>query len=189
MGAAPDACQAGVESRHASVQSRQHIGKAQAARVMEMRTAQAVAGDTPRLFEQAAHRRRIGIAHGVGQAHAIGARIQQRLHQAQHLVRPHLALQGAAEGRSHPALDQRGRTGRVARGPHLRDHVHHFLRRLAQIRQAVCMAGRQRHQHQMGAAGQGTFGALHVGHQHRYRQAGQAPGMGDQIAGVRQLRQ
>ena len=47
-----------------------------------------------------------------------------------------------------PHLDQRARAGGIARGADARDLGDHVVGRLAQVRQAVRVAGRQRHQHQ-----------------------------------------
>src|SRR3990167_2699712 len=44
--------------------------------------------------------------------------------------------------------------------------VHHLVGCLAQVGQAVRMAGRERQDHQMGTALDGAFGALEIGHQH-----------------------
>jgi hypothetical protein len=60
--------------------------------------------------------------------------------------------------------------------------------RLAQVGQAVRVAGRQRQQHRVGARVDCAFGALQVGHQHRDRQPGQLERAGDDLGGIGQLR-
>jgi len=189
MRAAADAGQAGVETRDAYFQRGIRIREPHAARVVEMAAPQPVARDAQRALEQAAHHRRIGIADGVGQAHAVGAGVEQRLHQPQHLVGIDMALQRAAEGRAHAAVDQRLRARRVARRADAADFSDHFVRRLAQVGEAVRMAGRQRHDHQVGLARDGAFGALEVGHQHRGEHPRQRLRIGQQFGGVGQLRQ
>ena len=51
------------------------------------------------------------------------------------------------------------------------------------------MAGRQRHQHQVGPAGKGAFGTAQIGHQHGDEQARQRSGIGHQFGRVGQLGQ
>jgi hypothetical protein len=150
---------------------------------------QPVARDAQRALEQAAHHRRIGIADGVGQAHAVCARVEQRLHQPQHLVGLDMALERAAEGGAHAAVDQRLRARGVARRADATHLGHHLVGRLAQVGQAVGVAGRQRHDHQVGLARDGAFGALQVGHEHRGEQPRQRLGEGEQFGRVGQLRQ
>ena len=62
---------------------------------------------------------------------------------------------------------------RVARGADAADLGDHFVGRLAQVGEAVRVARRQRHQHQVGAAVERALGALQVRHQHRDDEAGQ----------------
>jgi hypothetical protein len=78
---------------------------------------------------------------------------------------------------------------RVARGADARGLGHHLIRRLAQVGQAVRVAGRQRQHHAVRAAGDGRFGAAQVGHQHRDVQPRQGFRKGHQLGGVGQLRQ
>jgi hypothetical protein len=100
-----------------------------------------------------------------------------------------MALQRAAEGRAHAAVDQRLRARRIARRADAAHLGHHLVGRLAQVGQAVGVAGRQGHDHQVGLARDGAFRALQVGHQHRGEQARQRLGKGQQFGGVGQLRQ
>ena len=58
------------------------------------------------------------------------------------------ALDRAAEGGADADLDQAARAGGVARGADAADLGHHLVGRLAQVGQAVRVAGRQRQQHQ-----------------------------------------
>jgi hypothetical protein len=51
------------------------------------------------------------------------------------------------------------------------------------------MAGRQRHQHQVGPAGDGVLGTAQIGHQHGDEQARQRSGVGHQLGRVGQLGQ
>jgi hypothetical protein len=189
MRAAADAGQAGVEARDADLQRRIRIREPHAARVVEMAAPQPVARDAQGTLEQAAHHRRIGIADGVGKAHTVGAGIEQRLHQPQHFVRRDMALQRAAEGCAHAAVDQCLRARRVARRTHAGDLRHHLVGRLAQVGKAVRVAGRERHHHQVGLARDGPFGALEIGHQHRGEQARQRLRIREQLGRVGQLRQ
>ena len=103
----------------------------------------------------------------IGDADAIRARIEQRLHAAQHFGLIDAALDRAAERRADAAFDQRLRTGRVARGTDAGDFRDHFIGRLAQVREAMCMARGQRHEQQVGLRLDGALGALEIGHEHR----------------------
>jgi hypothetical protein len=95
--------------------------------------------------EQPAHLRRVGIAHGVGQAGLVGAGFDALRGQADHVVFRHLALQGAAEGGRQAGFEptcgaivaaQRGD------GAHFLDHL---LARLAHVGERMRLAGRHRH--------------------------------------------
>src|SRR5436190_2238867 len=66
-------------------------------------------GAPPR--EHAADLDRIGIAHGVREAHRIHAGFGQAVRDLEYPVLLHFALQHAAEGGSDPDLDQRARGG------------------------------------------------------------------------------
>ena len=134
--------------------------------------------------------RRVGIAHRVGQAHALGAGIEHRLHQAHHLVgstrpwivQPKAVLMPTSISVREPAASRAARMRR--------DLGDHFVGRLAQVGQAVRVAGRQRHQHQRRPrSSMRALGAFQVGHQHRRDQAGQGLGEGQHLGRVRQLRQ
>ena len=165
------------------------IGQGQAARVVEVAAEKPLPGQPQRLLEQAADRGRVGIADGIGQAHPVGAGIQQCLHQAQHLGGLDRALNRAAEGGAHATLDQRLAARRVARRPDAAEFGDHLVRRLAQVGQAVGMAGRQRQDHQIRFALQRLLGAAQVGHQHRREQARQRLGVGQHLRRVGHLRQ
>ena len=151
MRTAADAGQRRVEAGHADFQRRVDVGHREAARIVKVTAAEAIAGDAQRLLEQVAHHARIGVADGVGEAHAIGAGIEQRLHQAQHFRRRDAALERAAERGADAAFDEELRARRIARGANARDFRDHFVRRLAQVGEAVRVTGRQRHEQQVGA--------------------------------------
>ena len=142
-----------------------------------------------RLLEQVAHRARVGIADGVGDADAVGAGVEQRLHAAQHLGGLDLALDRAAERGADAAFEQRLRAGRVARGADPAELGDHFVGRLAQVGEAVRMARRERHQQQIGFGVDRPFRALQVRHQHRDQEVRQRLRKGDQLRRVGQLRQ
>ena len=156
---------------------------------MEVAAREALAGDGARLLEQVAHRARAGEADGVGDADAVDAGVEQRLQAAQHLARLHLALDRAAKRSADAAFDQRLRARRIARRAHAADLGDHFVGRLAQVGEAVRMACRKRHQHDVGAAVEGALRALEVRHQHRDDQIGQGLRELDQLRGVGELRQ
>ena len=70
-----------------------------------------------------------------------------------------------------------------------RNLLDHLVGRLVQVGQAVRMTGRERQQHQVGLALDGTFGALEIGHQHRRLESGQGLGESHEFGRIRQLRQ
>ena len=63
------------------------VGQAQAARVVEVAAVELVAGHRQAQLEQLPHHRRVGVAHRVGQAHAVDAGVEHGLHQAHALRR------------------------------------------------------------------------------------------------------
>ncbi len=79
MRAAADAGERSIEARNAHFHRRVDVRQREAPRVMEMAAPEAVARERPRLLEQVAHARRIGITDGVGDADAVRAGIQQRM--------------------------------------------------------------------------------------------------------------
>ena len=109
---------------------------------MKVRAGQPVAHQSAGLGKQALHAGRVGKAHGVGQAHAVGTGVEQSLHQAQHFALGHLALQGAAKRGAHTAFDQGGAACRIAGSADAGHLGNHLIRRLAQVGQAVGAAGR-----------------------------------------------
>ena len=189
MRTAADAREAGVEAAHAGLPGGHHVGQAEAARVVEVAAAELVAGDLEGALEELADHLRIGVADGVGQADAVDAGVEHGAQQAQHFLGLDAALDRAAEGGAEADLDAAGRAGRVAGGADLRDLSHHVVGRLAQVGEAVRMARRQRQQHQVGVAGDGTLGSFQVRHQDRDHEAGQGASRGDELGGVGQLRQ
>jgi hypothetical protein len=189
MRAAANAGQARVKTGLARLQCGHDIGQPQAARVVEMTATQRVTRHTAGFGKQLAHLAWVGIAHGVGQAHAVHTQPQNSLEQAQNFVDLDTALNRAAERGAHSDFDADGGTPCPACRHDGPDLGHHVIRRFAQIGQAVRVAGRQRQQHPVGAAVHGTLGPLQVGHQHRHDQARQGFGKGHQLGGVGQLGQ
>ena len=165
------------------------LASAESARVVEVSAPEPVAGDSKRLREQRAHGARIGVADGVGKTHAVGAGVEQRLQQAQHLRRVDAALQRATERRAHAALDQRLRAGRVARRADPRHFGDDLVRRPAEVGEAVRATRGQRNQHEIGATIERALGALEIRHENRREEAGQGPGMREDFRGVGKLRQ
>src|SRR5205085_9773398 len=108
------------------------------------------------------YRARAGEADRVGDADAVDADVEQRLQAAQHLARLHFALNRAAECGADAAFDQRLRARRIAGSAHAADLGDHFVGRLAQVGEAVRTARRERHQHDVGAAVEGTLRTLEV---------------------------
>ncbi|MNS56894.1 hypothetical protein D3C72_897670 [compost metagenome] len=165
------------------------VGQAKPAGIVEMAAPEPIAGDIDGARKQLAHHVRVGIADGIGQADAVGAGIEQRLHQPQYFIGVDMALQRAAECRADAAFDQRPGAAGIARGADARHVGNDFVGRLAQVGQAVRMAGRQRHEHQVRAAGQRILRAAQVRHQHRDEQTRQRARERDQLRGIGQLRQ
>ena len=91
------------------------------------KTPELVAGDLQSLLEQAADRSRVGVAHRVGQADAVGTCVEQGLHQAQHFGGFHLTLDRAAEGRADAAFDQRLLARGIAGGADAAQFGHHLV--------------------------------------------------------------
>ena len=131
----------------------------------------------------------LGVADGVGDADAVGAGVEQRLHAAQDLGRFHFALQRAAEGGADAAFEQRFRSCGIARGADPREFGDHLVGCLAQVRQAVRVAGRERHQQHVDLAFDRALGAPKVGHEHRDDEAGQRLRERHQLDRVGELRQ
>ena len=128
-----------------------------------------------RLLEQLAHQRRVGVADGVGDAHAVGAGVEQRLH-AGAAPRPSSTSPWIVQPKAVPTPPSISvfEPGGVARGADAADLGDHVVGRLAQVGEAVRVAGRQRHAASgRRSASMRALGALQVGHQHRDEQAGQ----------------
>ena len=189
MGAAAEAAEACVESRDALLPRGEHIGEPQAARVVEMSAGEALAGDGKRLREQRFDLQRIGVAHRIGEPHALGAGRQRAGDKAQHFVRLDAALDRAAERGADPDFDHAVRTAVVAQIADPRDLVDHIVGRLAQIREAVRVARRQRKQHQVRPGLDRALGALEIRHQHGDRQSRQRLRERDDLRGVGKLGQ
>jgi len=128
------------------------------------------------------------VADGICDAHAIRARIEQRLHAAQHIGLIDVALYRAAERSADAAFDQRLRTGRVARGADARHFGDDFIWRLAQVREAVFAARGERHEQQVSFAFDGAFGALQIRYEHRYAKVRKRLCVGDEFCGISELR-
>jgi len=154
---------------------------------MEVAAPEAVARNPQGLLEEAADGRRIGVAHGVGDAHAVGAGVQQALHHAKDLGRLHFALQRAAECGADAAFDQGPGTRGVPRGPDATQFGDGVIGGLAQVGLAVRLAGGDRQHHQVRTALDRAFGALEVRHQDRCEEAPQGLGIGEDLGRVGHL--
>jgi hypothetical protein len=88
-----------------------------------------------------------------------------------------------------PTSSRQAEPAGVACGADGLDLAQHLVRCLAQVGQAVGVAGRQRQQHPVGFGLHRRLGAAQVGHQHGGGQARQRLGESDQLRGVGQLRQ
>ena len=77
----------------------------------------------------------------------------------------------------------------IARGANLRHFGDHFVGRLAQVGEAVGVTGGQRHEQEVGAGLDRALRALEVRHQDRDEETRQRFRVGDELGGVRKLRQ
>jgi hypothetical protein len=98
-------------------------------------------------------------------------------------------LDRAAERGAHADLDQGARPYRVACRADACDVGDDLVGCLAQVGEAVRMAGRERNQHEFGPAFDGALGAFEVGHQHRRFQPRQCLRELEHLSGVGELRQ
>ena len=179
-----------VEAVDADLERRADVGQREAARVVEVAAPEAVAGDARGPLEQLAHAARVGVADGVGEADAVGAGVQHRLHAgaAPRPARPGPASCSRRRCRCRPRCASSSRRRRAPRGSAPTSAID-LVGRLAQVGQAVRVARRQRHEHQVGSRGDRALGALQVRHQHRGDEARQRLRERDQLGGIGQLRQ
>ena len=189
MRAPADAGERCVEAANTDLQRRGHVRQRQPARVVEMAAPEAIPGDAQDLFEQLAHHARIGVSNRVGEAHAVSAGIQQRLHEAQNLGTIHVTLQGASERSADSSFDDSPRACGIAQRANTRDLGHYLVRRLAQVREAVRVTRGQRHDQQIGLTFDRALRAFEVRHQNGSEQSGQRLGVRKNLCGVGKLRE
>ena len=151
----------------------EHVGHAEAARVVEVTAREPVAGHRERLREKILHHRRIGVADGVREADTIHTGVEHGLDETQHFGGFDATLDRAAEGRAKADFEKAARAGGVARGANALDFAHDLVGRATQIGEAVRVARRQRHEHQVGAGFDRPLGALEIGDEHRREKARQ----------------
>ena len=143
-----NARRAGIEAAHPGLPGGEHIGQPQPQRVVEVAAGQSIARDGEGCLEPSLDLLRIRIADGIGEADTIRAGVEHGLQQPQDLAFGHRVLDSAAERRAQAHLYQAVRPAAVAQGTNLRDLRHDVVGRLAQVGQAVSVAGRKRQQDQ-----------------------------------------
>ena len=134
--------------------------------------------------------RRVGVADGVGDADAVGAGVEQRLHAAQHFARCDLALDACSRRRCRcrlrSASSSRPRRARRGSAPTSATTSSGVLRRLARLCAWLADSGTSS---RSASASMARSAPLQVGHQHRDEQARQRLRVGHQLGGVGELRQ
>jgi hypothetical protein len=127
MRAAADARERRVEACDAELERRIDVCERQAARVMKVPAAEAVADDAERLLEKLAHHSRVRVADRIGESHTIGPGVEDSLHQSQDFLRLDATLDRASEGSGHADFDDRAGTGGIPRCADAR-HLRHLPR-------------------------------------------------------------
>ena len=137
------------------------------------------------VFEEVAHHARIGVADRIGEAHAVGAGVEQRLQRrstSSFSTRPCSVQPNAVP--TPPSISvfdpAASRAARI-----FANFGDDLVGRLAQVGEAVGMARRQRHEHQVGAGLDRALRAFEIGHEHRDEEPGERLRVRDELGRCR----
>ena len=154
-----------VELVAAGVIGGEHIGEAQAPRIVEMRRHRQrrhIGDDLP---EHALDRRRLAIADRVGEDDAVGPGFGDLIGDAPHPILVDVALDGAAERGSETAIDLRRLVARMAKLNDTAEILDQLLGRPAHVGEVVAIADRQHVVHLGHAQRHAALGAARIGDQ------------------------